>query len=62
MKKNVGGLDQKIRYAAGFALVGLGLLKNKKLIIPGIMVSLTAVFQKCTLYDVLGINTYESDN
>lgn len=59
MKKNVGGLDQKIRYALGAGLIMFGLFKKKSLIIPGIMILGTAVLQKCTLYDIVGINTYE---
>ncbi len=64
MKKNVGGLDQKIRYAVGVGLILGGLFKKKSLIIPGVMVLGTAILQKCTLYDVIGISTYkdETDN
>jgi len=64
MKKNVGGLDQKIRYAVGVGLILCGLFKKKRLIIPGVMVLGTAILQKCSLYDVIGISTYkdETDN
>lgn len=66
MKKNVGGLDQKIRYALGTGLILCGLFKKKALIVPGVMVIATAILQKCTLYDLIGISTYEqhsqSDN
>lgn len=59
MKKNVGGVDQKIRYVLGTGLIMCGLFKKRFLIIPGAMVFATAILQKCTLYDLIGINTYE---
>jgi hypothetical protein len=66
MKKNVGGLDQKIRYAVGGGLILCGLFKKKVLIVPGLAVIATAILQKCTLYDLIGVSTYEqpsqSDN
>ncbi len=61
MKKNVGGLDQKIRYAVGAGFILCGLFKKKGLIIPGIMVLGTAILQKCTLYDLIGISTYKDE-
>ncbi|MGC8501411.1 YgaP family membrane protein [Desulfurella sp.] len=59
MKKNVGGVDQKIRYSVGAGLIMYGIFKRKLMIIPGAMILGTAILQKCTLYDLIGINTYE---
>jgi hypothetical protein len=42
------------------------LFKKKVLIVPGLAVIATAILQKCTLYDLIGVSTYEqpsqSDN
>ena len=58
LKKNVGKIDQIIRYIIALVLVVLAVLLNIYwLIIPALIVFGAALFSFCGLYRLFGINT-----
>ena len=58
MKKNVGKVDQIIRYILALILVVLAVvLEVYWLIIPAVISFGTALFSFCGLYRLFGINT-----
>jgi len=63
MKANVGGIDRVIRFLAGLALIGFGVLGslaspwNIVAIGVGVVFALTAVIRFCPAYPLLGIST-----
>ncbi len=61
-EKNVSGLDRIIRIVVGLALMGVGLLYvspwlGYALALIGLLVLGTGIFETCTFYSILGINT-----
>lgn len=58
LKKNVGKIDQMVRYALALILIILGLtLSIYWLFIPAFIMIFTALFSFCGLYRLFGINT-----
>lgn len=58
MKKNVGKVDQIIRYVIALVLVVLAIvLPLWWLVIPAVIFVGTALFSFCGLYTLFGINT-----
>lgn len=58
LKKNVGKLDQIVRYMITFILIVLAIvLKMYWLLIPAAIAFFTALFSFCGLYKLFGINT-----
>jgi hypothetical protein len=58
LKKNVGKVDQIVRYIIAAILVVLGfVLPLNWLFIPAAIALFTAIFSFCGLYKVFGINT-----
>lgn len=58
MKKNVGKVDQIIRYVIGAILIVLSfVLPLYWLLIPAVIAIATAYFGMCGLYRLFGINT-----
>ncbi|CAA6826281.1 MAG: Unknown protein [uncultured Thiotrichaceae bacterium] len=56
-QRNVGRKDKNIRIAAGIALIVVGFLSYKLLMLIGAIVLATGVFSFCGLYQLLGMNT-----
>nr|CAA6827093.1 MAG: Unknown protein [uncultured Thiotrichaceae bacterium] len=56
-QRNVGRKDKNIRIAVGIALVVIGFLSSKWLILIGLIALATGVFSFCGLYQLLGMNT-----
>lgn len=56
-QRNVGRKDKNIRIAVGIALIVVGFLSSKLLILIGAIVLATGVFSFCGLYQLLGMNT-----
>lgn len=56
-QRNVGRKDKNIRIAVGIALIVIGFLSSKWLILIGAIVLATGVFSFCGLYQLLGMNT-----
>ena len=62
MKKNVGRIDQTIRYIVGIILIVLAIIFNFWwLIIPGIILGFTAAISWCGLYRIFGYDTCRFD-
>lgn len=58
LKKNVGKVDQIIRYVLAVALITLSfVLPLYWLLIPAAILVFTALFSFCGLYTLFGINT-----
>jgi uncharacterized membrane protein len=58
LKKNVGKVDQIIRYVIAAVLIVLAfVLPLYWLLIPAAIAIFTAVFSFCGLYTIFGINT-----
>lgn len=58
LKKNVGKVDQIVRYVLAVILVVLAIvLPLWWLVIPAAVLVLTAIFSFCGLYTLFGINT-----
>lgn len=58
LKKNVGKVDQIVRYVIALVLVVLSIVLSVWwLVIPAIVLVLTALFSFCGLYTLFGINT-----
>ena len=58
LKKNVGKIDQIVRYIIVLALIVLAIvLPLYWLLIPAIILLFTALFSFCGLYALFGINT-----
>ena len=63
MEANVGGIDRAVRFIAGLILLILGIFCIKSVvwtvifIVLGAIIFLTALFRRCCLYVLLGINT-----
>lgn len=63
LKKNVGKVDQIIRYIIGAVLIVLAfVLPLYWLLIPAAISIFTAVFSFCGLYRLFGINTCKIEN
>jgi uncharacterized membrane protein len=63
LKKNVGKVDQIIRYIIGAVLIVLAfVLPLYWLLIPAVIAIFTAVFSFCGLYRLFGINTCKIEN
>jgi len=63
LKKNVGKVDQIIRYIIGAVLIVLAfVLPLYWLFIPAAIAIFTAVFSFCGLYRLFGINTCKIEN
>ncbi|HRX45827.1 MAG TPA: DUF2892 domain-containing protein [Acholeplasmataceae bacterium] len=63
LKKNVGKVDQIIRYIIGAVLIVLAfVLPLYWLLIPAAIAIFTAVFSFCGLYRLFGINTCKIEN
>jgi len=63
LKKNVGKLDQIIRYVLALGLVILSVvLPLYWLLIPAAILVFTALFSFCGLYTLFGINTCKVEN
>ncbi|HPG43921.1 MAG TPA: DUF2892 domain-containing protein [Acholeplasmataceae bacterium] len=63
LKKNVGKVDQIIRYIIGAILIVLAfVLPLYWLLIPAAIAIFTAVFSFCGLYRLFGINTCKIEN
>jgi hypothetical protein len=61
-EKNVGGMDRIIRVPVGLALLAVGYLYLAPLLsylvmLLGLVLLGTAVYQTCLLYSILGSNT-----
>lgn len=56
-QRNVGRKDKNIRIAVGIALIVIGFLSSKWLILIGLIALATGVFSFCGLYQLLGMNT-----
>ncbi|ADE85305.1 YgaP family membrane protein [Rhodobacter capsulatus] len=61
-KTNVGGMDKKLRIAAGIVLLVAGFLTGGEagynwIFLIGIVPLATGLMNTCPLYSVLGINT-----
>ncbi len=62
MKGNVGRTDQLIRYILAIVLIALAIiLNNYWILIPAIIIGVTAATSWCALYKILGIDTVEKD-
>ena len=62
MKNNVGTKDQTIRYVLAMILSVIAIFTNLWwLLIPAVILALTAAFSFCGLYRVFGINTCKFD-
>jgi preprotein translocase subunit SecF len=57
MKKNVGKLDQYVRYALGIIFVVLAVTWTWWMLIPAVISIATAALGTCGLYSLFGINT-----
>lgn len=58
MKKNVGGLDQKLRVLAGIALLSLTVVGPQTLWgLVGIIPLATGLFGFCPFYPLFGLNS-----
>jgi hypothetical protein len=58
MKRNVGRIDQIVRYALGAILVVVAILTQIWwLLIPAAIAVVTAAVGRCGLYKLFGINT-----
>lgn len=58
LKKNVGKIDQIVRYIIVLALIVLAIvLPLYWLLIPAVILLFTALFSFCGLYALFGINT-----
>ena len=65
MRKNVGPIDQTIRYVLAIVLVVIAVLGNAQfesrhflwLLAPAVILGFTAAVSWCGLYRVFGINT-----
>jgi hypothetical protein len=63
MEKNVGRVDQIIRYLLGAILIVLAvLIPFWWLLIPAVISIGTAALGRCGLYKLFGINTCKIDN
>jgi len=63
LKKNVGKVDQIIRYIIGAILIVLAFVFPLYwLLIPAAIAIFTAVFSFCGLYRLFGINTCKIEN
>ncbi len=63
LKKNVGKVDQIIRYIIGAILIVLAfVLPLYWLLIPAAIAIFTAIFSFCGLYRLFGINTCKIEN
>lgn len=61
MKANIGGLDKKIRIAAGVVILAVGAFSQSWWGLVGIIPIATAVINWCPAYLPLGISTCETD-
>lgn len=65
MKTNVGKFDQTIRYVAAIILVIIAVIIEASwswfLLIPAVILALTAAIGWCGLYKLFGINTCKID-
>lgn len=64
-KTNVGGMDKKLRIAAGIALLVAGLLTGGEagynwIFLIGVVPLATGLLNTCPLYNLFGINTCKS--
>ncbi len=64
-KTNVGGMDKKLRIAAGVLLLVAGILTRGEanynwIFLIGIVPLATGLLNTCPLYNLLGINTCKS--
>lgn len=57
LKKNVGKIDQLIRYMLALGFAVLGILITPFFFIGTLVMILTATFKFCGLYRLFGINT-----
>jgi uncharacterized membrane protein len=63
LKKNVGKVDQIVRYVIAAVLIVLAfVLPLYWLLIPAAIAIFTAVFSFCGLYRLFGINTCKIEN
>jgi hypothetical protein len=62
MQANVGGLDKKIRIAAGIITIGAGALMQSWWGALGIVPLATALISWCPAYLPLGISTCKTQN
>ena len=61
LKKNVGTLDQIIRYGLAAIFLVLGFTVSYFFLIVTVVMVLTAIFKFCGLYRIFGINTCRID-
>lgn len=57
MKENVGSMDQYIRYAAGLAILSVGVAYESMWGLLGIVPIMTALLAWCPPYALLGLMT-----
>ena len=57
MQSNVGGIDRKVRIAAGVVILGLGAVAGSWWGLVGLVPLITGVVGWCPPYALLGINT-----
>ena len=62
MQANVGGLDKKIRIAAGIIIIGAGALMQSWWGAVGIVPLATALINWCPAYLPLGISTCKTSD
>ncbi len=60
MKKNVGSVDQVIRFIIGAVIIAVGYYYNSWWGLLGLLVLATATFSFCPAYVPFGINTCET--
>jgi hypothetical protein len=60
MKKNVGSVDQVVRFIIGAVIIAAGYYYNSWWGLLGLLVLATATFSFCPAYVPFGINTCET--
>ena len=60
MKKNVGSVDQVVRFIIGAVIIAVGYYYNSWWGLLGLLVLATATFSFCPAYVPFGINTCET--
>jgi hypothetical protein len=61
MKANVGGIDKKLRMAAGAIILALGAYYQNWWGLVGLIPLGTALMNFCPAYPILGISTCKAD-
>jgi len=61
MKKNVGKIDEYVRYVLGVILIIVSFYATPWLLIPAALLLITAYRKQCSLYRLFNFSTYKDE-